>query len=99
MGDGTEQAEGGQEAICVCTICVHNMFLCAYIYIYIYAQINTGLYERQTSSEGVITAVIGRNFLFLCLNMKEKTVYIIVSCHVVQDASTQVKGKRMHEFG
>lgn len=39
-----------------------------------------------------IIAVIGRNFFFLCLNSK-KEIYIIVSCNVVQDASTQVNEK------
>lgn len=41
-----------------------------------------------------IIAVIGKNIFFLCLNSKEKKInYIIVSCHVVQDASTQVNEK------
>lgn len=47
----------------------------------------------KSARKEFIIAVIGRNFFFLCLNMEEKNPYTIVSCHVIQDASTQVKGK------
>lgn len=44
-GRWNRTGRGWSSNLCVCTICVHNMFLCAYIYICIHAHINTGLYE------------------------------------------------------
>lgn len=64
-----------------------------HIYIHVCRHINADLYMTNQLSLFII-AVIGKSIFFLCLHSKKKkNPYIIVSCHVVQDASTQVNEK------
>jgi len=98
MGDGKEWAEGGQEApsVCVC-VCVYKhicesqyVFVCIHFHTHICKYKYRSICTTNQLKESLFVILIGRKFLFLT---SKKKICVIVSCHVVQDASTQVNEK------
>lgn len=90
-----EQAEGGAEPPCVCvqtpvsimSMDIYSPYLCAFKYIPAF------ICHKPAQREFIHYCCYWQELFLPAPKYKGKKIYIIVSCQVVQDASTQVNEK------